>query len=178
MVFTVGHSTRPLDGLIALLQAHGVTRVVDVRTIPRSRTNPQFNRDTFPDALNAAGIEYTHLKGLGGLRHAGKDSLNTGWRNASFRGYADYMLTPEFEESLNEVIELAHHGRIAIMCAEAAPRRCHRSLLADAQTVRGFAVEHIMSEARRESHKLTEFARVRGTRITYPEPTEQLALEM
>jgi len=177
-VLTVGHSTRKLDGFIALLKAHGVTRVVDVRTVPRSRHNPQFNRDTLPQALAGAGIEYTHMKGLGGLRHTRKDSPNTGWRNASFRGYADYMLTPEFEENLNALIELARGERVAIMCAEAVPWRCHRSLIADALTVRGVVVEHIMSETQRHPHELTGFAKVEGTTITYPAPKEQLDLEM
>jgi len=175
-VLTIGHSTRTLEDFIALLKAHGVTRVVDVRTVPRSRRNPQFNRDALPDALAAAGIGYTHLPGLGGLRHARKDSLNTGWRNASFRGYADYMQTPQFDENLNALIELATHERIAIMCAEAVPWRCHRSLIADALTVRGIRVEHIMSETQRNPHQMTAFAKAEGTRITYPEPASQPSL--
>ena len=177
-VLTVGHSTRTLEQLIALLKAHGVTRVADVRTVPRSRHNPQFNRDTLPPALSAAGIEYTHMKGLGGLRHARQDSPNTGWSNETFRGYADYMATPEFEENLNALIELARRERVAVMCAEALPGRCHRSLIADALTVRGVAVEHIMAETQHHSHQMTMFAKIEGTRITYPEPTAQLSLDL
>jgi uncharacterized protein (DUF488 family) len=178
VVLTVGHSTRTLDELIEILKAHGVTRVVDVRTAPRSRHNPQFNRDTLPDALSAVGIGCTHLPGLGGLRHTRKDSPNTGWRNASFRGYADYMLTPEFQQNLEALMELARRDRIAIMCAEAVPWRCHRSLIADALAVRGVAVEHIMSESRRDPHRMTPFARVEGERITYPEPSAQQTLDL
>jgi len=176
IVLTIGHSTHTLDHLIGLLKAHGVTRVVDVRTVPRSRHNPQFNRDTLPGALGAEGIGYAHLPGLGGLRHGRKDSPNTGWRNASFRGYADYMLTPEFAENIERLMELGRRERIAVMCAEAAPWRCHRSLIADALTVRRVAVEHIMSESRRDPHQMTPFARVEGERITYPEPAAQPSL--
>ena len=134
VVLTIGHSTRTLDEFIGLLQAHAVTRVVDVRTVPRSRHNPQFNQDSLPDSLKKAGLGYVHLPGLGGLRHAKRDSINVGWRNASFRGYADYMQTPEFEQGLEELIHLAKQEQIAIMCAEAVPWRCHRSLIADALT--------------------------------------------
>ena len=168
LVMTVGHSTRSIDEFIGLLRAHAVSRVVDVRTIPRSRHNPQFNRDALSDSLKAAGLGYVHLPELGGLRHAKADSINSGWRNASFRGYADYMQTPEFAQSLEELIQLAQQERIAIMCAEAVPWRCHRSLIADALLVRGIRVEDIMSPTRRQSHTLTPFAKVRGTTITYP----------
>ena len=167
-VWTIGHSTRPLDAFIEMLSAHGVKHVVDVRTIPRSRHNPQFNRDTLPDSLRAAGIAYTHMEQLGGLRHARPDSVNTGWRNASFRGYADYMLTDEFSSALQKLIEVAGREPVAIMCAEAVPWRCHRSLIADALVVRGYAVKHIMSLAKTLRHSLTPFAQVDGTRITYP----------
>jgi uncharacterized protein (DUF488 family) len=168
VVLTIGHSTRTLEEFIGLLQAHGATRVVDVRTVPRSRHNPQFNKASLPRALKKAGLGYVHLPGLGGLRHAKRDSLNVGWRNASFRGYADYMQTPEFEQSLEEVILLANRERIALMCAEAVPWRCHRSLIADALLVRGIRTEDIMSPTRRQAHTLTPFAKVRGTTITYP----------
>ena len=168
VVLTIGHSTRALAEFIGLLQAHGVSRVVDVRTVPRSRHNPQFNKDSLPLALEQAGLRYVHIPGLGGLRHAKRDSLNLGWRNASFRGYADYMQTPEFETSLEELIQLAKQDRIAIMCAEAVPWRCHRSLIADALLVRGIRVEDIMSPTSRTVHALTPFAKVRGTTITYP----------
>lgn len=176
IVFTIGHSTRTAAELIELLRAPGVTKLVDVRTVPRSRHTPQFNRETLPQVLQAAGIGYLHLPGLGGLRHSHKDSVNTGWRNASFRGYADYMLTPEFEQSVSALIELAWRERIAIMCAEAVPWRCHRWLLADALTVRGVRVEHIMSLTRSDPHSLTSWAKVERTRITYPGPGEQSAL--
>lgn len=168
VVMTIGHSTRTLDEFIGLLQAHAVTRVVDVRTIPRSRHNPQFNRDSLPASLKKAGLSYIHLPGLGGLRHAKPDSINAGWRNASFRGYADYMQTPEFEQSLGELIQMATQERVAIMCAEAVPWRCHRSLIADALLVRGIRAEDIMSLTRHTVHTLTPFAKVRGTTITYP----------
>jgi len=167
IVLTIGHSTRTLEEFIGLLQAHGATRVVDVRTVPRSRHNPQFNKTSLPRALKKAGLGYVHLPGLGGLRHAKRDSLNVGWRNASFRGYADYMQTPGFEQSLEELIRLAKQERIAIMCAEAVPWRCHRSLIADALLVRGIRTEDIMSPTRRQVHVLTPFAKVRGTTITY-----------
>jgi len=167
IVLTIGHSTRTLEEFIRLLQAHGVTRVADVRTVPRSRHNPQFNRDTLPAPLKAASIGYMHLPGLGGLRHAARGSPNTGWRNASFRGFADYMQTPEFGRALEELIQLAQRDRIAAMCAEALPWRCHRSLIADALCVRGIRAEHILSPSRRQPHTLTPFARVNGTRIIY-----------
>ena len=168
-LYTIGHSTRTLDEFVALLRAHAVTKVVDVRTIPRSRHNPQFNLESMPDSLGKAGLKYVHLPGLGGLRHSKSDSLNAGWRNASFRGYADYMQTAEFEENLDKLIALAKEDRVAIMCAEAVPWRCHRSLIGDALTVRGIRTEDIMSANRSQVHTLTPFARVRGTKITYPE---------
>ncbi len=168
LILTVGHSTRKLDSFIRLLQAHEVACVMDVRTVPRSRHNPQFNKDSLPEALRAAGIGYEHMPGLGGLRHTRADSLNQGWRNASFRGYADYMQTDEFVENLEALIERARVERVALMCAEAVPWRCHRSLIADALVVRGIAVEHILSGVRTQAHELTPFARVRRKRITYP----------
>jgi uncharacterized protein (DUF488 family) len=168
LVMTIGHSTRTLDEFIGLLQAHGVTCVADVRTVPRSRHNPQFNKTSLPRSLKKAGLGYVHLPGLGGLRHAKSDSPNAGWRNASFRGYADYMQTPEFERSLDELVQLANREQIALMCAEAVPWRCHRSLIADALLIRGIRTEDIMSPTRRQVHTLTPFAKVRGTTITYP----------
>jgi uncharacterized protein (DUF488 family) len=168
VILTIGHSRRTLEEFIALLGAHKVTQIVDVRTVPRSRHNPQFNKESLPDSLGQVGVGYVHLPGLGGLRHPRADSPNGGWRNASFRGYADYMPTPEFEENLEKLIELGKSGRIAIMCAEAVPWRCHRSLIGDALTVRGIRTEDIMSMARRQVHTLTPFARVNGTSITYP----------
>jgi uncharacterized protein (DUF488 family) len=169
LVMTIGHGTRPLEGFIRLLQECRVEKVADVRTIPRSRHNPQFNRETLPGDLAAAGLGYVHLPGLGGLRHPKKDSPNLGWRNASFQAFADYMQTPEFAENLLALIELAARERLALMCAETVPWRCHRSLIADALTVRGVKVRHILSEHRLQDHRLTPFARVEGSRITYPE---------
>ena len=171
VVLTVGHSTRPLAEFIALLAAHSVTRLIDVRTVPRSRHNPQFNLDTFPTALEAAGICYAHVAGLGGFRRAGPESPNLGWRNVSFRGYADYMQTPEFAENLAGLMELAKQERVALMCAEAVLWRCHRSLIADALVVRGIRVEEIINGTRRQVHTLTPFAKVDGTTITYPPST-------
>jgi hypothetical protein len=168
IVLTIGHSTRTLEDFVRLLQAHGATRVVDVRTVPRSWHNPQFNKDSLPRSLKKAGLGYVHLPGLGGLRRAKRDSLNLGWRNTSFRGYADYMQTPEFEQSLEELIRLTGHERIVLMCAEAVPWRCHRSLIGDALVVRGIRTEDIMSATRRQVRTLTPFAKVRGTSITYP----------
>jgi uncharacterized protein (DUF488 family) len=177
VVLTIGHSTRTLEVFLHLLQANRVTRLVDVRTIPRSRHNPQFNQETFPDALHAAGITYQHVAGLGGLRHTRPDSPNKGWRNMSFRGFADYMQTADFKENLQALIDLARQERVALMCAEAAPWRCHRSLIADALSVRGLRVEHIMSEVKCLSHSLRPWARVTGMRITYPPgPGAELSL--
>ena len=168
LVLTIGHSTRPIDVFTGLLAANGVTHLIDVRTIPKSRHNPQFNSDALAGSLRDASIAYTHIPGLGGLRRASPDSPNAAWRNPSFRGYADYMQTPAFAEHLAEVIELAKSERPALMCAEAVPWRCHRSLIADALVARGIAVEEIVSETRRTSHKLTPFARVDATSVTYP----------
>lgn len=168
LILTIGHSTRPLEAFIHLLQSHQVTRVVDVRTIPRSRHVPQFNAETLPDSLCAAGIAYEHMAGLGGLRHTRADSPNKAWRNASFRGYADYMQTDEFEQGLDSLMDRARMDRIALMCAEAVPWRCHRSLIADALAVRGIRVEHILSGVRTRTHTLTPWARIEGKRITYP----------
>ncbi len=168
LVMTIGHSTRTIEEFIRLLQAHGASCVADVRTVPGSRHNPQFNKDSLPGSLKKAGLGYVHLPGLGGLRHAKLDSPNMGWRNASFRGYADYMQTPEFAKSLEELVRLANQDRIVLMCAEAVPWRCHRSLIADALLVRGIRTEDIMSATRRQVHTLTPFAKVQGAVITYP----------
>jgi uncharacterized protein (DUF488 family) len=167
-MMTIGHSNRPLDQLIAMLQAHGIDLLVDVRTVPKSRYNPQFNTENLPAPLLREGIEYIHMPGLGGLRHARKDSINTGWRNDSFRGYADYMQTPEFDAALAELLQAAEGRHAAVMCAEAVPWRCHRSMIADALTARGIPVDHIMSVAKRDPHRMTSFARVAGMRVTYP----------
>jgi uncharacterized protein (DUF488 family) len=167
-IFAIGHSTRPLEEFIELLRANGVKRVIDIRTIPRSRHNPQFNRDTLGPAMRKSGVAYVHLKKLGGLRHAKQDSGNLGWHNAGFRGFADYMETPEFAAGLARAIKLAEAKPSALTCAEAVPWRCHRSLVADALVVRGIQILDIVSASPPRPHKLTPFARVRGMRITYP----------
>jgi uncharacterized protein (DUF488 family) len=173
LVLTVGHSTRAVKDFVALLLAHGVKQLIDVRTIPRSRHNPQFNRDRLPRPLQKAGIRYRHMAGLGGLRHARRDSINAGWKNASFRGFADYMQTLEFEEALDQLIHLAQKRRTAIMCAEAVPWRCHRSMIGDVLLVRGLRVEEITSRTRTRPHTLTAWARVKGKQLTYPANLER-----
>jgi uncharacterized protein (DUF488 family) len=173
-VFTVGHSTLAIERFVALLKTYGIRRLADVRTVPRSRRNPQFNADALASALRTENIDYVPLPSLGGLRHARKDSRNTGWRNESFRGYADYMQTPAFVEGLDALIGLSREAPTAIMCAEAVPWRCHRSLVADALEVRGIPAVEILSETSARMHKLTPFARVDGTTITYP--PEQIGL--
>ncbi|HOL69866.1 MAG TPA: DUF488 domain-containing protein [Bryobacteraceae bacterium] len=167
-IYTIGHSTRSLPEFVELLREHGVRRVVDVRTVPRSRHNPQYNRESLPAALGHEGIAYTHMPELGGLRHPRKDSPNTAWRNASFRGFADYMGTPQFDAGLDKLMELAGREPVALMCAEAVPWRCHRSLISDALTARGVEVVHITGRGQAQPHSLTLFARVEGGRITYP----------
>jgi uncharacterized protein (DUF488 family) len=173
-LLTIGHSTRPAAVLIAALAAHGVARLVDIRTIPRSRHNPQFERAALAEALPAAGIAYEHRPGLGGLRRPLPGSPNGGWRNSGFRGFADYMQTEPFTCELEALIRSARAERIAIMCAEAVPWRCHRSLVADALILRRVTVEHIIDENHSLPHKLTAFARVDGTRLTYPPPQSEL----
>lgn len=169
MLFTIGHSTRRADEFVSILRVHGIRRLVDVRSVPRSRHNPQFNKDVLGKYLRARRINYRHMKALGGLRHARKDSsINAGWRNASFRGYADYMQTAEFDAGLAKLISIAAKRPTAIMCAEAVPWRCHRSMIADALTARGWAVRHIMSAAAPRLHKLNPMAKIRGGRATYP----------
>lgn len=167
-VLTLGHSTRPIEAFVELLGSHRVTQLIDVRTVPRSRHNPQFNIETLPGTLAAVSIGYAHAPGLGGFRRTTPDSPNAGWRNLSFRGYADYMQTADFAESLLSLIELARGDRVALMCAEAVPWRCHRSLIADALVVHGVSTCEIVSPARLQPHKLTPFACVHGTEITYP----------
>lgn len=167
-VLTIGHSTRPIGDFVHLLKSHGVQRVIDVRTLPRSRFNPHFDISRLPALLQAAQIHYTHLPGLGGLRRPQRDSPNVGWRNKSFRGYADYMQSTDFKRSLERCLELASVERVAIMCAEAVPWRCHRSLIADAMLARGVDALEIVSDSRVRPHALTPFAHVAGTEITYP----------
>jgi uncharacterized protein (DUF488 family) len=175
LVLTVGHSDRPLEEFVELLRAHGTTLVADVRKMPGSRRNPQFGRDTLPKSLQQAGIGYVHLPGLGGLRRRRPDSPNGGWKNASFRGYADYMLTPRFGASLEELLKWARGERLALMCAEAVPWRCHRSLIADALVARGVGVEHVPGVSRTQLHTLRPWARADGTRVTYPSPPGESA---
>jgi uncharacterized protein (DUF488 family) len=167
-LWTIGHSTKPIDEFVDLLQAHGIQRLIDVRTVPRSRHNPQFNTDRLGKNLKRAGLAYLQMPQLGGLRKAKKDSLNLGWHNASFRGYADYMQTEEFTAALETLMDGSRDTPTAIMCAEAVPWRCHRSLIADALTVRGWTVRHIMSKAKADRHRLTRFAVVEQDRVTYP----------
>jgi hypothetical protein len=168
VVFTIGHSTRAIENFIRLLKAHRVQRVIDVRTIPRSRHNPQFNRDQLSPALHRARIHYKYMPGLGGLRRARRDSINVAWQNGSFRGYADYMQTSTFRESLDQCTALAKRERVVLMCAEAVPWRCHRSLIADALLARGMEVSEITSRVGTRPHSLTPWARVTGTQVTYP----------
>jgi len=167
-IFTLGHSTSPIERFMSVLQIYGIERLADIRTIPRSRHNPQFNNTALAKSLTAQHLEYVHIPALGGLRHARKDSPNTGWRNGSFRGYADYMQTEEFQGALEALIRMSRGKRVAIMCAEAVPWRCHRSLVADALSVRGMPVVEILSESSYRMHTLTPFAQVEGVRITYP----------
>ena len=176
-IFTVGHSTRTIDEFVGLLRAHGVKEIVDIRSIPRSRHNPQFNADVLEKSLLENQIGYIHIMELGGLRHARKDSLNLGWRNASFRGFADYMATPEFSEGLEVLIEVAKAKETAIMCAEAVPWRCHRSLIADALTKKGWIVRDIMSRTVAVRHLLTPFLKTRKGQLIYPrEPPPKRSL--
>ena len=174
LVCTIGHSNRSIGTFVELLRANEIVRVLDVRTVPRSRHNPQYNRETLAESLGALEIGYTHLPHLGGLRHARADSLNTGWNNRSFRGYADYMLSPEFAENVQRVVEIAARERCALMCAEAVPWRCHRSLIGDALLVRGIRVEDIIGPGKRKPHTLTSFAQVEGMQITYPPTVDML----
>jgi uncharacterized protein (DUF488 family) len=173
-VFTVGHSNMPIERFVTLLRAYGIERLADIRTIPRSRHNPQFNDTALACTLAAEHLEYIPMQALGGLRHARKDSPNGGWRNASFRGYADYMQTAEFQAALDRLIQMSREKRVAIMCAEAVPWRCHRSLVADALGARGVPVIEILSESSYRTHKLTPFAHLDGTHITYPPEQSEL----
>lgn len=175
-MLTLGHSTLPIEIFVQALHANHVRLLVDVRTVPRSRHNPQFAGDALAQSLLAQGIEYNWMQALGGLRHAPKDSINTGWRNSSFRGYADYMQTEPFAKAVDDLMTLGGRTPVAILCAEAVPWRCHRSLIADALLARGHVVEHIFvastGKSVRKPHKLTPFARVEGTRLWYPDPQE------
>lgn len=172
VLFTIGHSTHSIEEFIELLNAHRVQHLVDVRSIPKSRHVPQFNTDALKAAVRAANIDYTHLKTLGGRRQTCKDSINTGWRNASFRGYADYMAKPEFAEGLHALTEIASANETAIMCAEAVPWRCHRSLIADAMMLQGWEVRDILATAPANEHKLTPFLKIVNHLPTYPAANE------
>lgn len=177
MAYAIGHSTRSMETFLGILRAHSIDTLVDIRTIPKSRHNPQFNSDSLKISLKEAGIGYVHLKELGGLRHPLKGSPNMGWRNESFRGFADYMLTEGFARGLDELVRLCEKGNAAIMCAEGNPYRCHRSLVADALTVRGLRAIHISSKKPGRLHSLTPFAKVEGSKITYPLGNEDSALQ-
>ncbi|CAN5148545.1 DUF488 domain-containing protein [soil metagenome] len=171
-IYTIGHSTRTSEEFIEILKHYGITELVDIRTIPKSRHNPQFNEQELAHELRNHHIGYRHEKHLGGLRHAKKDSINMAWENVSFRGFADYMQTEEFEHALEKLMEQAHHKTIAIMCAEAVPWRCHRSLIGDALLAHKIEVKDIYSLTSCKPHKLTEWAHVQGTKITYPKITD------
>lgn len=168
IVYTIGHSTRSFDELVAILDNYQVKQLIDIRTVPRSRTNPQFNQKSLEQTLPPTGIGYTHLAALGGLRKTYKDSPNQGWRNTSFRGYADYMQTAEFAGGMTQLTALADQQTVAIMCAEAVPWRCHRSMVGDALIVRGYEVKDIFDITKASDEKLTSFAVVNSTTITYP----------
>jgi len=174
-IWTIGHSARPIGKFTDLLRAHSINLLVDVRTVPRSRHNPQFNSETLAEILKEAGRTYLHMPALGGLRKARKDSINDGWRNSSFRGYADYMQTNEFRDALKALMTHGRQGSIAIMCAEAVPWRCHRSLIADVLANRGWTVKHILSPVKADEHRLTPFAVIDGDRIVYPQSADPLA---
>jgi uncharacterized protein (DUF488 family) len=172
-IYTIGHSTRSIEQFLEILQAHGIGLVADVRTIPRSGRNPQFNAEALAASLSRETIDYVHLAGLGGFRRPKADSRNTAWENESFRGYADYMQTAEFTANLEKVMALAMKRKTALMCAEAVPWRCHRMLIADALTARGVVVRHLIDRAEAIEHKLTPSARVEGEEVTYPREAVQ-----
>lgn len=174
-IYTIGHSTRTLKEFLTILRAWNIERLVDVRTLPRSRHNPQFNADTLSRFLRNRRIGYLSMKALGGLRHARKDSINLGWVNSSFRGFADYMQTSDFEKALSRLIDGAKMKTTVLLCAEAVPWRCHRFLIADALLVRGIPVRHIFSGSKASEHVLIPWARVKGHRITYPPASAGIA---
>ncbi|VVM07532.1 DUF488 domain-containing protein [Methylacidimicrobium tartarophylax] len=167
-VLTLGHGTRSLEEFVHILKIQEISFVVDVRTIPKSRHNPQFNKETLPAALAVHDIGYEHMVSLGGLRRPKRDSPNGAWRNASFRGFADYMQTPEFSSALDHLEDLARKSRLVLLCAETVPWRCHRSLIADALVARGLPVRHLLDARHGQPHQLTPWARVRGRQVTYP----------
>ncbi len=176
VLWTIGHSTRPIEAFVSLLNAYGIQQLVDVRTIPRSRHNPQFNSDALITSLAGTAIAYRQATQLGGLRKPKKDSINLGWRNKSFRGYADYMQTEEFWVALDDLMASSRSPNTVIMCAEAVPWRCHRSLIADALSIKTWEVRHIMSKTKADRHQLTAFAKVEYGRLYYPKPEDDLSL--
>jgi uncharacterized protein (DUF488 family) len=167
-IYSIGHSTRPIGIFIEILNAYGIQEVVDVRRIPKSKHNPQFNQENLKESLQVAGIGYMYSSGLGGFRHATSASINKGWRNLSFRGYADYMQTNEFASALETMIKLSNRRRIALMCAESLPWRCHRSLIEDELLVRKIQTFDIFDKTTNKKHILTPWAKVTGKTITYP----------
>lgn len=167
-LWTIGHSTKRIEDFLELLRSHRIHRLVDVRTIPRSRHNPQYDTEELAAHLKKVKLTYLHMPQLGGLRKAKKDSVNIGWKNASFRGYADYMQSEQFQRALEQLMAESRERPTAVMCAEAVPWRCHRSLIADALLIRGWAVRHIMTKTKADTHRLTRFAVVEADRITYP----------
>jgi len=175
-VYALGHSNRTLEEFLAILQAHGIEQIADIRTVPKSRTVPWAHIDRLPDLLGEAGIQYTHIAELGGLRKPRPDSRNDAWRNLSFRGYADHMQTPAFEAGLQELLAFARERPTAMMCAEAVPWRCHRSLVADALVARGVPVIQVTSATSAKPHAVTSFARIREGRVTYPSGPQQQRL--
>lgn len=172
-IYTIGHSTHPINEFVDILKHYGIERLVDIRTVPRSRHNPQYEQDALKNSLETNAIDYFYLKGMGGLRPKKKDSINLGWRVDSFRNYADYMQTPQFAEAVEELIELGKPKTTVIMCAEAVPWRCHRSLVGDALLVRGVSVVDIFSQTKSSPHKLTSFAVVDETNIHYPKANSE-----
>lgn len=173
IVLTIGHSTRTLEEFTEMLKVYGVILIVDVRTVPRSRHNPQFNKESLPDHLKPLSIKYIHLPEIGGLRHTTRNSINLALKNASFRGYADYMQTKEFNEALLKVLALARENRLALMCAEALPWKCHRMLISDALVARNVKVLHIISKTDTITHQLYELAQVDGFKVSYPLYTKE-----
>ncbi|MBP9855412.1 MAG: DUF488 domain-containing protein [Candidatus Omnitrophica bacterium] len=169
VIYTIGHSTHPINEFINMLKSFHIRKLIDVRTIPKSGFNPQYNQEALRKSLANEKIDYKHMMGLGGLRHANKDSINLGWRNASFRGYADYMQTEEFEDSLQELIKEAHKKTVAIMCAEAVPWRCHRSLISDSVLLNGLDVRDIMGSQKENIHKMNPMVKIDKGKVCYPE---------
>lgn len=169
VIWTIGHSNRPLEELVALLTGQAISLLADVRQFPGSRRQPRFGSESLAQALREAGIGYKHFGDLGGRRRlAREDSPNTAWRSPSFNAYADYMQTAQFQSALAELMALAATAPTAILCAEAVPWRCHRQLIADALVARGWEVRHILGPGQLRPHRFTEFARVSEEQVTYP----------